>query len=91
MLANVQKKKSWVLNTMEFMLAEGLMANNHLDKECADDDGHLTRGGFTGHAVGSHNALDGFITYKEDYLHIEDQCTPWMRYGGKSMDLGLLK
>ena len=31
---------------------EDRMANNHPDKAFADDEGHLTGGGFMGHAVG---------------------------------------
>ena len=36
-------------------------ANNHADKDFADDAGKLYGGGFRGHAVGSHDALDGPI------------------------------
>jgi len=42
---------------------EERMANNHADKEMtvSQDVGHLTGGGFAGHLVGSHDALDGPI------------------------------
>ena len=43
------------------------MANNHADKELTteQDVGHLAGGGFTGHLVGSHDALDGPIASKD--------------------------
>ena len=40
-------------------------ANNHADKDFADDAGKLYGGGFGGHAVGSHDALDGPIVSKD--------------------------
>jgi len=40
-------------------------ANNHADKDFADDVGHMYGGGFRGHAVGSHDALDGPIMSKD--------------------------
>jgi len=46
---------------------EERMANNHPDKEMtvAGDVGHLAGGGFVGHLVGSHDALDGPIRSKD--------------------------
>merc|ERR1712127_94855 len=46
---------------------EERMANNHADKEltAAQDVGHLAGGGFAGHLVGSHDALDGPIASKD--------------------------
>jgi hypothetical protein len=46
---------------------EERIANNHPDKElnAAQDVGHLTGGGFTGHLCGSHDALDGPIRSKD--------------------------
>jgi len=46
---------------------EERMANNHADKEMTigQDVGHLTGGGFAGHLVGSHDALDGPIQSKD--------------------------
>jgi hypothetical protein len=44
---------------------EDRAANNHADKDFADDVGHLYGGGFRGHAVGSHDALDGPILSKD--------------------------
>jgi silicon transporter len=40
-------------------------AKNHADKDFADDVGHLYGGGFHGHVVGSHDALDGPIKSKD--------------------------
>jgi hypothetical protein len=47
---------------------EERMAGDHPDKDLnpADDVGHLTGGGFTGHRCGSHRALDGPIKAKDD-------------------------
>jgi hypothetical protein len=44
-------------------------ANNHADKDFADDVGHMYGGGFRGHAVGSHDALDGPIQSKDEVVH----------------------
>ncbi|KAL9187253.1 hypothetical protein ACHAXT_001356 [Thalassiosira profunda] len=46
---------------------EERMANNHADKEMTveQDVGHLAGGGFQGHLVGSHDALDGPIASKD--------------------------
>merc|ERR1712127_827645 len=46
---------------------EERLANNHADKELTteQDVGHLAGGGFTGHLVGSHDALDGPIASKD--------------------------
>jgi hypothetical protein len=45
---------------------EDRAANNHADKDFADDVGHLYGGGFLGHAVGSHDALDGPILCNDE-------------------------
>ena len=46
---------------------EERMANNHADKEMTveQDVGHLAGGGFQGHLVGSHDALDGPVASKD--------------------------
>ena len=46
---------------------EDRLANNHADKDMTigQDVGHLTGGGFAGHLVGSHDALDGPIISKD--------------------------
>mmetsp|Transcript_4965 Transcript_4965/g.8541 ORF Transcript_4965/g.8541 Transcript_4965/m.8541 type:complete len:511 (-) Transcript_4965:330-1862(-) len=46
---------------------EERLANNHADKDMTigQDVGHLTGGGFGGHLVGSHDALDGPIQSKD--------------------------
>ena len=46
---------------------EERLANNHGDKDMtiAQDVGHLAGGGFAGHLVGSHDALDGPIQSKD--------------------------
>jgi len=46
---------------------EERLANNHADKDMtiSQDVGHLTGGGFAGHLVGSHDALDGPIISKD--------------------------
>jgi silicon transporter len=46
---------------------EERMANNHADKDMTvqQDVGHLTGGGFAGHLVGSHDALDGPIKSRD--------------------------
>ena len=46
---------------------EERLANNHADKDMTigQDVGHLAGGGFAGHLVGSHDALDGPIQSKD--------------------------
>merc|ERR1712127_424392 len=46
---------------------EERMASDHADKDMTveQDVGHLTGGGFAGHAAGSHDALDGPIKSKD--------------------------
>ncbi|KAL3790161.1 LOW QUALITY PROTEIN: hypothetical protein HJC23_009598 [Cyclotella cryptica] len=63
-LALIQKKVMG-FQYDEVYVPEERLANNHPDKEFGDDVGHLTGGGFMGHAVGSHDALDGPITSKD--------------------------
>jgi len=65
-LALVQKKiMGFQYDEVYVGTPEERLANNHPDKEFTDDVGHLTGGGFMGHAVGSHDALDGPITSKD--------------------------
>ncbi|KAL3790155.1 hypothetical protein HJC23_009592 [Cyclotella cryptica] len=65
-LALIQKKvMGFQYDEVYVGTPEERLANNHPDKEFGDDVGHLTGGGFMGHAVGSHDALDGPITSKD--------------------------
>ncbi|KAL7508861.1 hypothetical protein ACHAXN_005932 [Cyclotella atomus] len=47
---------------------EERIENDHPDKEFGPDMGHLTGGGFMGHQVGSHDALDGPVPHSKDAL-----------------------
>eukprot|EP00804_Cyclotella_cryptica_P024296 CCRYP_012566-RA/>CCRYP_012566-RA protein AED:0.33 eAED:0.33 QI:0/0/0/1/1/1/2/0/458 len=65
-LALIQKKvMGFQYDEVYVGTPEERLANNHPDKEFGDDVGHLTGGGFMGHVVGSHDALDGPITSKD--------------------------
>jgi hypothetical protein len=47
---------------------EDRIMNDHPDKEFISDVGHLAGGGFMGHQVGSHDALDGPVPHSKDAL-----------------------
>jgi len=65
-LARIQKKiMGFQYDEVYVGTPEDREAKNHPDKAFADDVGHLTGGGFMGHAVGSHDAMDGPITSKD--------------------------
>jgi silicon transporter len=65
-LARVMKKAlKYEYDEVYVGTPEERAANNHADKDFADDAGKLYGGGFRGHAVGSHDALDGPIESKD--------------------------
>jgi silicon transporter len=51
-------------------------ANNHADKGFADDVGKMYGGGFRGHQVGSHDALDGPVESKDEGFRATDSKDP---------------
>ena len=74
MLARITKKWfGYQYDEVYVGTPEDRAANNHADKDFADDVGHMYGGGFRGHAVGSHDALDGPILSKDALV---DEETP---------------
>ena len=51
-------------------------ANNHADKDFNDDVGKMYGGGFRGHQVGSHDALDGPVESKDEGFRATDSKDP---------------
>nr|ANG60895.1 silicon transport protein [Skeletonema marinoi] len=76
-LARVMKKAlKYEYDEVYVGTPEERAANNHADKDFADDTGKLYGGGFRGHAVGSHDALDGPIQSKDDFDEEAAEETP---------------
>ena len=66
-LARVMKKAlKYEYDEVYVGTPEERAANHHADKDFADDTGKMYGGGFRGHAVGSHDALDGPIASKDE-------------------------
>ncbi|KAL3785163.1 hypothetical protein HJC23_013829 [Cyclotella cryptica] len=68
-LARIQKRvMGFQYDEVYVGTPEDRIENDHPDKEFPSDVGHLTGGGFMGHAVGSHDALDGPLPHSKDAL-----------------------
>jgi silicon transporter len=68
-LARVQKSvMGFQYDEVYIGTPEDRINNDHPDKEFAPDMGHLAGGGFMGHQVGSHDALDGPVPHSKDAL-----------------------
>eukprot|EP00804_Cyclotella_cryptica_P027147 CCRYP_016071-RA/>CCRYP_016071-RA protein AED:0.28 eAED:0.28 QI:0/0/0/1/1/1/2/0/305 len=68
-LARIQKRvMGYQYDEVYVGTPEDRIENDHPDKEFPSDVGHFTGGGFMGHAVGSHDALDGPLPHSKDAL-----------------------